>query len=293
MQLVVGMGMFRVGSGCSIPAWVGTISVVLSPGDHGGHGWGGSLGCPPSPLGSGHCSAQVPVPPRDSSALSAQVAAVREVLGLGQQPAALGCQSRRSQGGDGGSGQQSGDLQGTWGSRGDHCLLGWGDLSILGTMEIPQPLLLPRYLPSSYPIAWDRSSSGWSPRPKAAWWQWVMLASQAGHPQCLRPRPPYPAGAGEHPLPRGPVPPGAGELSTGCTRCWHRDLREAPVSAEPTRATQPRHRVTPPPSLVSMTHPAGHVGWEERPCKGARCCQRLHRGLRDSAVKPTGNFVWL
>ena len=36
MQLVVGMGMFRVGSGCSIPAWVGTISVVLSPGDHGG-----------------------------------------------------------------------------------------------------------------------------------------------------------------------------------------------------------------------------------------------------------------
>lgn len=65
---------------------------------------------------------RIPIPPRDSSALSLQVAAVREVLGFGQQPAALRCQSRCSQGGDGGGSQQSGDLQGTWGSRGDR----WG-----------------------------------------------------------------------------------------------------------------------------------------------------------------------
>lgn len=205
----------------------------------------GVLGCPPSPLGSGHRSARVPVPLRDSSALP-QVAAVCEVLGFGQQPAALGRQSRRSQGGDGGGSQQSGDLQGTQGSRGNRFLLGWGDLGIPGTAENLQPPLLPRSSPFSFPGAHGKPPCGWShaqrqpggspdplPITTGRCWglpgapsatlkrqqlhqscrMWVMVASQAGHPRFLCPHPPYPTRAREYPLPRGAVPAGAGELS--------------------------------------------------------------------------------
>lgn len=49
------------------------------------------------------------------TALCLQVAAVCKVLGAVEQPAAIGCQSRCSQGGDGGGSKQSGDLQGTAG----------------------------------------------------------------------------------------------------------------------------------------------------------------------------------
>lgn len=92
--------------------------------------------------------------------------------------------------------------------------LGRGDLDIPGTIENLQPFLLPRSSPSSYPIACDKHSSGWSPCPNAAWWQWVMLTSQAGRPQFPYPHPPYPAGAGEHPVPREPILAEASKLST-------------------------------------------------------------------------------
>lgn len=72
-------------------------------------------GVPGLPMSSVH-----PLSPTDT-ALCPQVAAVCKVLGAVEQPATIGSQSRCSQGGDGGGGKQSGDLQGTVGQG-----LGWG-----------------------------------------------------------------------------------------------------------------------------------------------------------------------
>lgn len=128
------------------------------------------------------------------------------------------------------------------------------------------------------------------PAGPCAWWQWGMLTSQAGHPRFLCPHPPYPTRAGEHPLAKGLVPAGAGELSTACAQPWHRDPREGPACAQPTRATRPR---PPLPSRRTPAHPVGHIGREKHPSEGGRWCRRLRRGLRASAIKPPGNFVWL
>lgn len=86
-----------------------TLTMVLSPGDHCGLAEG-----PEAVL-----KLCVTLCPTDT-ALCLQVAAVCKVLGAVEQLAAVGCQSRCSQGGDGGGSEQSGDLQGTAGQG-----LGW------------------------------------------------------------------------------------------------------------------------------------------------------------------------
>lgn len=136
VQPVVRTGDAEVGSGYRTPSWVGTISM------------GSALGTVVALAEMGPWVPDTALrrspSPHDSSVFSPQVATVGQVLGSGQQPAALGRQSRRSAGGDGGGGQQSGDLQGT----GGRSLLGWGDLRIPGTAGNLQPFLLSQSSPS-------------------------------------------------------------------------------------------------------------------------------------------------
>lgn len=280
--------MVGVGSGRCIPAWVGTVSVVPSPGDRGGFGRGGALGCPPSPLGTGPRSRVGPrPPPRASSALSPQVAAVGEVLGFGQQPAALGCQSRRAQGGDGGGGQQSGDLQGTRGGGVAPCWAGGSSASrvprktfSLSSYPFLHPLLTP--LPGINP-------PGLVPMPKDS----LVAVGDAQQPSRTLPVPLSPSSVSHRSWGASPFP---GDLSQ------QEPASSAPSAPSPGTETygkrrrvprpqvppRPRH---PPPPRGSTTHPAGHVGWEKHPSEGGHGCRRFRHGPRDSAINPTGNFV--